>query len=112
MFRVISFILGIGLIVLWIAGGSSTHASDWLPRLDGLAGLIAIAMGIGLETVSRAGVFGWGLLALGLFILWIVGLAAGGGLTVAWWTFGFACAFVILAAAATSAGTQLNRRTA
>ena len=101
MFRGVSVILGIGLIVLWIVG-LSAGATLWLSWLDGIAGLVAILLGITAVSAARAGAAGWGLMALGLFVLWIIGLAAHGPLWLAWWTFAFACAFVVLAAAASS----------
>lgn len=112
MFRGVSVALGIGLIILWIAG-LSAHSALWLTWLDGIAGLVAILLGVAVVgSVARAGVGGWGLLALGLFVLWIIGLAAHAPLWLAWWTFAFACAFVVLAAASTSGGERrLNQRT-
>ena len=114
MFRGVSVVLGIGLIILWIAGLSShaTHGGAWLTWLDGVAGLVAIAIGVGVGKQARMGVPGWGLIALGLFILWIVGLAAAAPVWLAWWTFAFACAFVILAASGTSGNERLRHRTA
>jgi hypothetical protein len=111
MFRGISVALGVGLIILWIVGMSS-HAVPWLTWLDGLGGLMGIVMGISVLQVGRTGVAAWGLLALGLYVLWIVGLASGRGMWLAWWTFGFACAFLILAAASASGIERLHHRTA
>src|SRR5690348_8906502 len=111
MFRGVSVVLGVGLIILWIVG-LSAHATLWLSWLDGVAGLVAILLGIAAVPVARAGVAGWGLMAFGLFILWIVGLAAHGPGWLAWWTFAFACAFIVLAAAATSGmERRLHQRT-
>lgn len=111
MFRPISVALGFGLIILWIAALTS-NAVGWLTWLDGVAGLIAIAMGLGFAQIARAGVAGSGLLALGLFVLWIVGLAAGSTLWLVWWTFAFGCAFLILAASSMAGETRLHHRTA
>ncbi|HVV48805.1 MAG TPA: hypothetical protein VHO06_04025 [Polyangia bacterium] len=111
MFRAISFILGLGLIILWLAGLSS-HASLWLTWLDGLGGLVAIAGAAALVEFGRGGTAGSGLLALGLFVLWIVGLATGATLWLSWWTFAFACAFFVVAGASTSSGARLHQRTA
>lgn len=110
MFRGVSVILGIGLIILWLAA-LSAHAVLWLTWLDGLAGLLAIVMGLTLVASARAGASGSGLLALGLFILWIIGLATGRSLWLAWWTFAFACAFMILAASSMSDERRLHGRT-
>lgn len=108
MFRPVSVVLGVGLIVLWIAG-LSAHATGWLTWLDGLAGLLAIAIGLSFAAhLARGGMAGWGGLALGLFALWIIALSAGGTLWLAWWTFAFACGFLVLAASAT-APTRLHQ---
>ena len=111
MFRAVSVALGFGLIILWIAG-MSARAEPWLTWLDGFAGLVAIGLGLGFAKATRAGVAGWSLLAFALFVLWIVGLAAGGTLWLAWWTSAFAFAFLILAASAMSGRGRLGQRTA
>jgi len=112
MFRGVSVALGIGLIILWIAG-LSAHATPWLAWLDGVAGLAAIVLGLTAVRMAAFGVAAWGLVALGLFVLWIIGLAAHGPLWLAWWTFAFACAFVILAASSVSGSDRrLHQRTA
>ena len=110
MFRAISFVLGLGLVLLWLAGLSS-HASAWLTWLDGLAALIAIAGAAALVEFHRGGTAGTGLLALGLFILWIIGLATGATLWLSWWTFAFACAFVVVTGASMSGTVHLRHRT-
>lgn len=110
MFRAISFVLGLGLVLLWLAG-LSAHASGWLTWLDGLAALIAIAGAASLVEFHRGGSAGAGLLALGLFVLWIVGLATGATLWLSWWTFAFACAFFVVAGTSLSGHTQLHHRT-
>jgi len=111
MFRGVSVILGIGLIILSIAA-MSVHAVLWLTWLDGLAGIAAIVMGLSIAATARAGASGSGLLAFGLFILWIVGLTQGRSLWLAWWTFAFACAFMVLSGSALSGERRLHRRPA
>ena len=111
MFRAISFVLGLGLVLLWLAGLSS-HASGWLTWLDGLAALIAIAGAASLVEFNRGGSAGAGGLALGLFVLWIIGLATGATLWLSWWTFAFACAFFVVAGTSISSHAQLHHRTA
>src|SRR5579871_3447331 len=102
MFGAISVVLGFGLIILWVAG-LSAHAVGWLTWLDGLIGVLAIAAGFGvLRAATRAGVATSGGLAFALFILWVIGLAAGRSLWMVWWTFAFACAFLIVTAASMS----------
>ena len=112
MFRAIAFVLGLGLVLVWLAGLSS-HASGWLTWLDGLAALVALAGAAALVEFNRGGTAGSGFLALGLFVLWIVGLATGATLWLSWWTFAFACAFLVLAGASMSGrSVQLRHRTA
>jgi len=110
MFRPISVALGLGLIILWIAALSG-HAVGWLTWMDGLAGLVAIALGLTFTAqVAGSSRTGWGLLGLSLFALWIVALAAGGTIWLAWWTFAFACAFLVLAASSTAGTTARFHR--
>ncbi len=78
MLRPGSIVLGIGLVVLWLAG-LYNHATPWLTWLDGLGALSAfVAAGAIPDTVVRgrlaAGPFS---IAVGLFILWIVGMVTG-----------------------------------
>ncbi len=110
MFGAISVVLGLGLVILWVAG-ISAHAVNWLTWLDGIVGLMAIAAGLGaMRVATRAGVATSGGLAFALFLLWIIGLAAGSTVWVVWWTFAFACGFLILAGASMSGHGRLNQR--
>ncbi len=106
MVRGISIALGIGLIILWITG-LSQHATAWLTWLDGIAGLCAF----GIAGVIRPGVAGSLAaspiaLSVGLFVLWIIALAIGASGWLSWWTFVFACAFLLLGIAG---GASLRR---
>ncbi|HLK91757.1 MAG TPA: hypothetical protein VKZ18_17835 [Polyangia bacterium] len=109
MFGAISVVLGFGLIILWVAG-LSAHAVGWLTWIDGIVGLLAIAAGFGiLRAATRAGVATSGGLSFALLVIWIIGLAAGSTLWMVWWTFAFACGFLILAAASMSGEGRLHR---
>ena len=99
MYRGVAIALGLGLLVLWIAG-LSYHAPVWLAWLDGVAGLIAFIVAWAFLASAMVGVAMSGGLALGLFVLWIIALGSRGGIWMAWWTFGFAAAFSLLAVAA------------
>lgn len=104
MVRQFSVILGIGLIVLWIAGLSSPFAPAWISWLDGAAGLLAFLIAgsnqqqpIGASARAQAG--GPLALAIGLFALWVVALSTAVIPWMTWWTFAFACAFLALSVA-------------
>jgi hypothetical protein len=98
MVRGTSIVLGAGLIILWLVG-LGNNASAWLTWLDGAAALCAFGIAaaivpdrIGVATAVGAPIA----LAVGLYVLWIVALAVGSTPWLAWWTFAFACAFLIL----------------
>lgn len=99
MVRTWAVILGIGLGILWIVGLNDPAAPGWLTWLDGVAALCSFAIAAAYpDTVrSRAGRAAAPIvLALGLFALWIVGLATHAVAWLSWWTFAFACAYVLL----------------
>jgi hypothetical protein len=96
MSRVPAIALSFGLVLLWVAG-LCRQAPTWLTWLDLVAGLIAFGSAAQLATSRRAGIFGWGSLALSLFVLSISALATGERSWLASWTLVFACAFLILA---------------
>jgi len=95
--RGVSVALGIGLAILWLVG-LNYHAAAWLTWLDGVGALIAFGIGASLnERLSPSVVGGAPIaLSLGLFVLWIVGLVMSVETWLVWWTFVFACAFLLL----------------
>jgi hypothetical protein len=98
MVRGTSIALGIGLAILWIVG-LSNHAAMWLTWLDGLAALCAFGVASAAVpdvTRSTAVTASPIVLATGLFVLWIIGLAVHAEGWLAWWTFAFACGFLLL----------------
>ena len=99
MLRRNATLLGIGLLVLWVAGLGAPEASPWLTWLDGTAALFSFLAAIYGPRQREKGtrVLGVATLASALFVLWIVGLAAGVPRWQAWWTFAFGCAFLALA---------------
>jgi hypothetical protein len=106
MLRSVSVVLAVGLVLLWLVG-LNQHATAWLTWLDGLAALCAFGLAIGAgPAVTRAiGAGGPIALGIGIGILWIIGLAMHTEPWLTWWTFAFACAFVVLGVAG-----GMNRR--
>jgi hypothetical protein len=97
-----SIILGIGLALLWIIALSGSDSTSWLAWLHAVGALCAFLLAGNVSDQSKRAIRIGSTLALsiGLFGLWIVGLATGAVAWQAWWTFAFACAFLLLAAAA------------
>ena len=98
MLRPWYFVLGIGLLILWLVG-LGAHSASWLMWLVFAGGCLSIIAGVGLPVdasrslrVSTALV-----ISIGLYILWIVGLGVGKAMWKNWWTFAFACAYLLLA---------------
>jgi hypothetical protein len=101
-YKGMSFVLGLGLAALWVAGLNSPIAPRWFTWFDGLAAagaFIVAAMMQSYDTRAKR-VGGPITLAIGLLVLWIIGLATGAVGWMSWWTFAFACGFLTLAVAA------------
>jgi hypothetical protein len=110
MVRFWSVVLGIGLILLWIAelgspgfGGyvpsaGTATAARWITWLDLVGAFFAFVIaGVSYSHARRsARAAGPIALAIGLFVLWIVGLASNVVPWVSWWNFAFACAFLLM----------------
>jgi hypothetical protein len=107
MVRVVEIALSFGLIVLWVAG-LCYQASSWLTWCALVAGVIAFGGAARFSDSARAGSFGWGALAAGLFLLWLVAVSTHATRWLAWWTFAFACALAMLAVASASGRTRLG----
>src|SRR5689334_12071035 len=92
------FILGIGLLILWLVG---LQTGGWLTWLIFVAGCLSIIAGFALPAEGpRSARLSVPLaLAIGLYVLWIIGLAVGKAAWKDWWTFAFACAYLLLAVA-------------
>jgi hypothetical protein len=95
--RGISLILAVGLVILWLVG-LSQHATAWLTWLNGLGALVGFAIAAGAVPRLERGVGSGGsiALAIGLGVLWIIGLAEHRETWLVWWTFAFACAYFLL----------------
>lgn len=107
MVRIVEIALSFGLVVLWVAG-LCFQASTWLTWFALVAGLIAFGGAARFTDSARAGEFGWGALAAGLLVLWIVALITRATPWLTWWTFAFACASALLAAASASGRIHLG----
>lgn len=94
--RGVLVLIGLFLIAVWIAG-LSVHAQAWITWLNFVAGIVAI--GLGALPIQRGGPATTAgvptLLSLGLFAMWIVGLAIHTEAWITWCTFGAACAMMI-----------------
>ncbi len=110
--RGISVALGVGLAILWLVG-LNYHATSWLTWLDGVAALVAFGIGASLSERMSAGVLGGTPIALsiGLFILWIIGLVMNAETWLVWWTFVFACAFLLVGLGAALPSSTTRRTT-
>lgn len=101
MVRGSSIFLGAGLIVLWLVG-LGNHATPWLSWLVAVGGLVGLGIGAavsGSTSTNRGFAMPVGApigLAIALFVVWIVALSVGASAWMAWWTFAFGCAFLIL----------------
>ncbi|HEY6477939.1 MAG TPA: hypothetical protein VI456_15285 [Polyangia bacterium] len=111
MNQLVSIALSFGLVVLWVAG-LALQASRWLSWFALLAGLVAFVGAARFTESARTGIAGWGAMAGGLFLVWIVALATHATSWLTWSTFVFAWAFVILAVAAGSGAARVQRRSA
>lgn len=96
MVRTYSFLLGLGLCILWLSGMSSA-APYWYSWLDALAAVCAFfGATIAASVMPAMQIAGPLALALGLFGLWIAGLVVRVPPWQAWWTFVFGVAFAVL----------------
>ncbi|HEY8923634.1 MAG TPA: hypothetical protein VIU64_04585, partial [Polyangia bacterium] len=87
MLRIFPALLGAGLAILWVIG-LSIDATVWLTWIDGIAAALSFAS-VGLIPERRGSLwaaFCLGLLALGLFVLWMLGLEHRATPWLTWWT--------------------------
>lgn len=98
MVRGWSAVLGVGLVVLWIAGLGNPAAASWLSWLDGVAAFCAFLIsGLTVKDSERTRMIaGPVFLSLFLFTLWVIGLATQTVAWQTWWTFAFGAAFLFV----------------
>ncbi len=97
--RVGMITLGIGLGILWIAGLEAS-APAWLVWLDLAAALLSLVAPLVSERLGSAVKVPPFVLAVGVGLLWIVGLATGARGWLPWWNFAFALGYLVLGFAA------------
>ena len=102
MVRKSSFILGIGLAILWWVGLSQNHSATIL-WFDAVAAVVAFGIAALLpdpEDAIASRPLGPALLGLGLAAVWIAGMAGGQPIWASWLNFAFSLAFVGVATSA------------
>jgi NO-binding membrane sensor protein with MHYT domain len=108
MVRRSSFIIGLGLALLWWIG-LSLNPNATLLWFDAVGAVLAFAIG-GLvdDTIERdpAHAFGPAVLGLGLAAVWIIGMASSQPRWAAWFNFVFAVASLAVAVRAAAAGRR------
>jgi hypothetical protein len=122
MVRTWSIILGICLIILGAAGLNSPTGT-WIAWLDIAGGVIsffvgATASGVAVPATAagtvgrerRADTSGLFFICVGLFAMWIIGIA-NHNITarMAWWNFAFACAYGLIALSLSSKRGRMRR---
>jgi hypothetical protein len=96
MIRASSIALGIGLVVLWLVG-LWNGATAWLTWLNGVGGLVAFGIAASVTPRVVGAAAGSPIaLSVGLFALWIIALITHATTWLTWWTFAFACAFLMV----------------
>jgi hypothetical protein len=96
MVRGSAVVLGIGLAILWLVG-LQYHASSWLTWLNGVAALGSFGIALMPASTPPARLASSPIvMAMALFVLWIVALAVGAEAWLAWWTFAFGAAFMLV----------------
>ncbi len=96
--QIISFLFGVGLVALWIAG-LVNNVPQWYAWLDMIGAVFAFAIAAGTPSKLRVRrVRGGGAcvgLAVGLFAIWLLALRDGAPAWIAWGNFTLACAFLL-----------------
>jgi hypothetical protein len=91
MIKAMALLCAVGLTILWLAGLGSPFSASWMTWLDGVCALIGYGVAFS-ETRVRGPIS----LSIGLFALWIVGMATNGAAWQNWWTFAFGCGYLLV----------------
>jgi len=99
-------VLGIGMVVLWIAGLSSPIASRWMVWLDLVAAALTFIGVAGTRETTDRSTRAGGTIALsaGVFAIWLGGMVNGAVPWLTWWNFIFACGYLLVGIAASRRG--------
>jgi hypothetical protein len=112
MLRLIPAALGLGLATMWVIG-MSVDATVWLVWFVGIAAALSFAT-VGLipeRAAAPVAAICLGLVAGGLFVLWLVALATAATPWLAWWTFVAGCLTALTAGGAAIQGLLDRLRT-
>jgi hypothetical protein len=103
-------LFGIVLLALWVVGLAATSSSPGITWLDGAAGVLSLTFAAAIPDRSPPGLraSGMGVLSLGLFAIWLVGLISGSTPWQVWLTFIVAAVYAIGAAAAVAERRRLK----
>lgn len=108
----VAALLGAGLAVTWMFG-LWHHATGWLNWTICASAILALG-GLGPTAASEMfGIGTWPVISSVLLAVWLFGLATNATRWLTWLSFAFGCAFLILTAAFTAAGSvfgPLHRR--
>src|SRR5262249_22895503 len=103
MVRPWMIVLGVGLLLLWLAGVGSRTGGGLL-WIDFVLGVASIGAGVFAAALSRNARMGIPVaLSIALFFVWMSGLALRQQPWRSWWTFAFACGYLLVAALAGAA---------
>lgn len=91
-------VLGVGMVVLWVAGLSSSLAPTWMVWLDLVAAALTFVGVAGTRPQTDKAVRSGGTIALaaGVFALWLAGLVNNAVPWMSWWNFIFACGYLFV----------------
>lgn len=106
--RPVNLVLGVGLGVLWLAG-LRAGVEGWLVWFDfavALAAIVSALVPARAPGMIRAADSSFGAI---LLALWLLALAVGVTSWMAWWTFAFGVAFLIVAVGAPGIYAEVGR---
>ena len=97
-------VLGMGMGILCVAGLASHEGASWLTWLDLAGAAISISLAAMMKPLIGHRKLDGSIVALsiGVFALWLIGLAVHALPMLVWWNFAFAVAFLIVGIASLS----------
>ncbi len=95
-------VLGVGIIIVGLAG---MRVTPWLGWLDIALGIVSFFIAAGVpQEVGRSSMIGPVGLGVAALVLWVIGLAVGASTPLTWWTFAFGIAYFLSAGMALPVG--------